>query len=331
MWKSFFSREKREVAIDAPSLASVVRRLLEADEFDLLYSRAVELSADLFTEFPCALVARRDGLFGVQVAYPARKTLHFPLPIAEDLAHIPQGDLFHRFDMTLPEMGETRFLFFPIGYEEDETKKVWSEGWFCIDDRAADDTDILEEATLFVLVLREAIRKIAKIERIKELTIIDEVTGLYNTRHLLSLLEQAVVQGTRYLTEFSIIFFDLDHFKRVNDTYGHLVGTRLLREVGHLTVQHLRRADAAFRYGGDEFVVFLPHTPKTHARIVVERLWESLRRHSFEVDGITIQITASFGVSGFPDDGRTPKEIIAIADERMYAVKRRSRDGYEVG
>ncbi len=321
-------RKKRETAIDAPSLTSVVRRLLEVDEIDFLYSRVVELSADLFAECSCAVVTRRDGAFWVNVAYPARKTLHFPLAVPADLSHIPLTGGCHRADVALPEMGDARFLFFPIGYADEGT--VWSQGWFCISQSVAEDADLLEEITLFVAVVNEAIRKIARIERIKELTIIDEVTGLYNTRHLFSLLEQAISQGVRYLTEFSLIFFDLDHFKQVNDTYGHLVGSRILRDAGRLVVQHLRRADVAFRYGGDEFVVFLPHTPKEHARVVVERLWESLRNHRFEAGDGGIRITASFGVAGFPEDGRTAKEIIAKADEMMYRVKKRSRDGYEV-
>ncbi len=321
-------KKKKEAAIDSPSLASVVRRLLEADELDFLYSRVVEISAEIFAGYSCAVVTRRDGTFWVNVAYPARKTLHFPLAVSADLSAIPLRGECHRSDITLPEMGDSRFLFFPIGYADETT--VWSEGWYCIEETIAEDADLQEEATVFVSVVNEAIRKIAKLERIKELTIIDEVTGLYNTRHLFSLLEQSINQGVRYLTEFSLIFFDLDHFKQVNDTYGHITGSRLLREVGRLVIQHLRRADVAFRYGGDEFVVFLPHTSKEHARIVVERLWESLRNHPFEGGGATIRITASFGVSGFPEDGRSAKEIIAKADETMYRVKRRSRDGYEV-
>jgi len=320
--------KKRETAVDAPSIATVVRRLIEADELDFLYSRVIELSADLFTEHPCAVVTRRDGSFWVDVAYPARKTLHFPLPISRDLSHLPFDGVCHRVDDPLPEMGDSRFLFFPIGHRDDTA--VWGDGWYCIEQAVADDAELLEEVTLFVTVIREAVRKIAKIERIKEMTIIDEVSGLFNTRHLFSLLDQAISQGVRYLTGFSLIFFDLDRFKLVNDTHGHLVGSRILREVGQLVVQHLRKADVAFRYGGDEFVVFLPYTSKEHARVVVERLWESLRRHQFEVDGIPIRITASYGVAGFPEDGRTAKEIIAKADEMMYRVKRQSRDGFEV-
>jgi len=321
-------KKKSGQTSNSQSLAQVIRSLMEPDELDFLYSRIIEVATDLFGRRSCAVVTWRNGSFWVDAAYPARGTLHFPLPIGDDLSSIPLEGEYHYAEAHLPEMNETRFLFFPIAHRKDMT--TWAAGWFCIDQTIADDWSLLEEANILVAVVREAVRKIAKIERIKELTIIDEVTGLYNTRHLFSLLEQAISQGERYLTEFSLIFFDLDRFKLINDTYGHVVGSRLLREVGQVVIQHLRKSDTAFRYGGDEFVVFLPYTSKEKARIVVERLWNGLRRHLFDIDGISVQVTASYGVSGFPDDARSAKEIIAKADEAMYRVKKRSRDGFEV-
>jgi len=302
--------------------------VLESDEFDFLYSRIIELSADLFTEYPCAVVTRREERFWVNVAYPARKTLHFPLPVHDDLSNIAQDGPYQIADVSLPEMGDQRFLFFPIVFRDDD--RVWVEGWFCLAAEVRTDAELMAEVLLFVEIIRAAVHKIAKIERIKELTIIDEVSGLYNTRHLFNVLEQTVQQAGRYFTEFSLIFFDLDRFKQVNDTHGHLIGSRLLREVGQFVLQHLRKADLAFRYGGDEFVVYLPYTSKQNARIVVERLYENLRKHEFVIDGIPLKVAASYGWSGFPEDGRTVKEIIEKADEAMYRVKKRSRDAFEM-
>ncbi len=315
-------------AIDAPPLATVVRRILESDEFDFLYSRTIELSADLFTEYPCAVVTRREERFWVNVAYPARKTLHFPLPVIGDLSAVPLEGSYQAVEARFPEMDDQRFLFFPIVFRDQD--RVWADGWFCIAAGVADDPELLEEVSLFVDIVREAVHKIAKIERIKELTIVDEVTGLYNTRHLFNLLDQAVEQAGRYFTEFSLIFFDLDRFKLVNDTHGHLVGSRLLREVGQFVLQYLRKADVAFRYGGDEFVIYLPYTSKVNARHVVERLYENLRTHEFRVDDIPLKVAASYGWAGFPEDGRSVRDIIEKADEAMYRVKKRSRDAFEM-
>src|SRR2546428_8645907 len=110
-----------------------------------------------------------------------------------------------------------------------------------------------------------AIENARAVEKIQELTITDDVTGLFNARHLYKTLETEVYRSARFGYEFSVIFIDLDHFKQVNDTKGHLVGSRLLAEVGYLIKAQLRLIDFAFRYGGDEFVVLLPQTGKDAA------------------------------------------------------------------
>ena len=102
-----------------------------------------------------------------------------------------------------------------------------------------------------------AIENARAVEKIQELTITDDCTGLYNARHLYKTLETEVYRSARFGYEFSVFFIDLDHFKQVNDTHGHLVGSKLLAEIGYLIKAQLRLIDYAFRYGGDEFVVLL--------------------------------------------------------------------------
>src|SRR6266699_1836262 len=126
-----------------------------------------------------------------------------------------------------------------------------------------------------------AIENARSVERIQELTITDDCTGLYNARHLYKTLEAEVYRSARFGHEFSVIFIDLDHFKSVNDTHGHLVGSKLLAEVGYVIKSHLRLIDYAFRYGGDEFVILLPQTSKEAALIVARRLLEVMRLSEF--------------------------------------------------
>ena len=126
-----------------------------------------------------------------------------------------------------------------------------------------------------------AIENARAVEKIQELTITDDCTGLYNARHLYKMLETEVYRSARFGYEFSVMFIDLDHFKQVNDTHGHLVGSRMLAEIGYLIKAQLRLIDFAFRYGGDEFVVLLPQTGKDQAVVVARRLQESLRASSF--------------------------------------------------
>jgi diguanylate cyclase (GGDEF)-like protein len=165
------------------------------------------------------------------------------------------------------------------------------------------------------------------VEKIQELTITDDCTGLFNARHLHKTLETEVYRSARFGYSFSVIFIDLDHFKQVNDTHGHLVGSRLLSEVGYLIKAQLRLIDFAFRYGGDEFVVLLPQTTKDQAVVVAKRLQDSLRSGTFcSEQGLNLNLRASMGLATFPNDAQTPQDIIRQADEMMYMVKNSTRD-----
>ena len=168
-------------------------------------------------------------------------------------------------------------------------------------------------------------------EKIQELTITDDCTGLYNARHLYSTIESEIHRSARFSYEFSVLFLDLDRFKLVNDTYGHLVGSRLLYEIGVTIKSRLRLIDYAFRYGGDEFVVLLPQTSKHSAMVVARRLLDLLRNTRFHLgDGLDISVRASLGVSGFPDDAKNAHDLIRCADEMMYTVKNTTRDAIAV-
>ncbi|HUK86453.1 MAG TPA: sensor domain-containing diguanylate cyclase [Terriglobales bacterium] len=169
------------------------------------------------------------------------------------------------------------------------------------------------------------------VEKIQELTITDDVTGLYNARHLYKTLEAEVYRSARFGYEFSVVFIDLDHFKHVNDTYGHLVGSKLLAEIGYMIKTHLRLIDYAFRYGGDEFVILLPQTPKDSAQVVAKRLLDVFRQCKFlRDDSLNINVRASMGIAAYPEDAKSAHEIIRQADEMMYTVKNTTRDNIAV-
>jgi diguanylate cyclase (GGDEF)-like protein len=172
-----------------------------------------------------------------------------------------------------------------------------------------------------------AMENARQVQRMHELTIMDDCTALYNARHLNFVLDAEIYRSTRYGYEFSVIFFDLDHFKQVNDVHGHLMGSKLLWVIGDLVKSNLRLIDYAFRYGGDEFVIILPQTPKQNALIVARRLKDLLdSKLFFREENLNIKVTASFGIAAFPTDGRTRREILRLADEAMYVVKKTTRD-----
>jgi diguanylate cyclase (GGDEF)-like protein len=140
---------------------------------------------------------------------------------------------------------------------------------------------LTDETMAFLQVLCDyaaiAIQNVRAVERIQELTITDDCTGLFNSRHLFSVTESELERSRRFNLPFSLIFIDLDHFKRVNDLHGHLTGSRLLAEIARTIKHNVRGIDSAFRYGGDEFIVLLPQTGKDAALEVTQRLLHALR------------------------------------------------------
>ncbi len=186
------------------------------------------------------------------------------------------------------------------------------------------DLALLEALADFAAIALENARHV---QEIRELTITDDCTSLYNARHMNAILETEVYRSQRDGLECSLIFVDLDHFKSVNDTHGHLMGSTLLAEIGQVLRANCRAGDYAFRYGGDEFVILLPRTSKEQACIVARRLHQLIRdRVWLTSEGIGVRISSSAGVATFPTDARTKAELLHLADEAMYQVKNSTRD-----
>ncbi len=190
-----------------------------------------------------------------------------------------------------------------------------------------DESDILLIAAIadFAAI---AIENARNFTRINELVITDDLTGLYNSRQFGNLIESEVKRSGRYGEPFSLIFLDLDHFKGINDTYGHLVGSRMLGEFGMLVGKHVRSSDMAARYGGDEFAIILPQTGKEQAVRMADNLLKAMKETRFVSDEDTpIALTASFGVATFPDDADSRAGLIKAADSAMYDAKAGGRAG----
>jgi diguanylate cyclase (GGDEF)-like protein len=165
-------------------------------------------------------------------------------------------------------------------------------------------------------------------QQTRQLALTDELTRLYNARYFTEYLETEVKRCRRYRGHVSLIFLDLDHFKRVNDQHGHLMGSQLLREVADVLRRGVRDVDIVARYGGDEFIVILPETRLEAAAFVAVRLRKAMDDHVFLVsEGLSAHLTASFGVAAFPETCSSEEELIRLADQAMYRVKNRTRNG----
>jgi diguanylate cyclase (GGDEF)-like protein/hemerythrin-like metal-binding protein/PAS domain S-box-containing protein len=171
----------------------------------------------------------------------------------------------------------------------------------------------------------EVARRTAQLEQMMQT---DPLTGISNRRHLMSIIEMEVARAIRYGRDLSVLFVDVDHFKKVNDTFGHAVGDKVLVAVaGHLK-GNIRITDAIGRYGGEEFVVVMPDTPLEGAKTAAERWLGSLR--ALDIPGVTWPITASGGVAQFRS-GDTMDEFLSRSDRALYQAKADGRACVRVG
>lgn len=170
-------------------------------------------------------------------------------------------------------------------------------------------------------------RKLSMMNRaLERLSITDKLTGLANRRKLDEVIESEIQRAQRFDHRLGVIMLDLDHFKQVNDTYGHQVGDKVLAELGELLRSQLRETDVAGRWGGEEFLVICPHTDESGVMTVAEKIWQALQVHSFPGAGRT---TASLGVTSFRD-GDEARNMIARADMALYSAKRNGRNRVEL-
>ncbi len=164
-------------------------------------------------------------------------------------------------------------------------------------------------------------------QRLRSLAYHDSLTELYNHRYFYEQLEHEVERAQRYGRPVAVMLLDLDHFKEVNDTYGHLMGDKLLSLVGQIIKDQVRSSDIAARYGGDEFAVILPDTTRSSAEATAEKLTRAIAIGRTATGSLseTLTISASFGVACCPDDARSVSELLQFADDHLYAAKHAAR------
>jgi diguanylate cyclase (GGDEF)-like protein len=161
---------------------------------------------------------------------------------------------------------------------------------------------------------------------VQRLAITDPLTGLYNQRHFTTAAEAEVQRACRYGRPLSAVMMDIDHFKRVNDSYGHTIGDRLLQKVAESCRKELRRADLVGRYGGDEFVIVLPEIDLAAAKRVAERLRRTIAQTQVKTAKGPARVTASLGVTTVDCDNIRLEALLSRADKALYAAKRKGRN-----
>ncbi len=163
-------------------------------------------------------------------------------------------------------------------------------------------------------------------EEIYRLMTVDGLTELHNKRYFNEALEREASRSVRYGRSFSLVLFDIDHFKKINDTYGHLAGDSVLRQLGALVRNRVRRDDVPCRTGGEEFSVIVPEVSRDGAVQLAEKLRASIEAAVFKFEGTEIPVTVSLGVAEWESTIQDPQDLVKRADEFLYEAKRTGRN-----
>lgn len=194
----------------------------------------------------------------------------------------------------------------------------------------AESPTVIEQTGVLDFLVRQVqseCRWLGKLDKTQALVYRDDLTGLYNYRYLDLSLDSEVRRSGRFESKFCLLFLDLDHFKPINDRYGHLAGSSVLKQVSETLLDAVREVDVVIRYGGDEFVIILLGANGTQARLVAERIRRMIDQKAYRIDNdATVHVTASIGIAAYPEHGPDKAALLRAADENMYLSKREGKN-----
>jgi len=193
------------------------------------------------------------------------------------------------------------------------------------------DDDDIKMARAVANQVAIAIENAQLYEQAKRQSITDDLTGLSNRRHFQDILQREIIQAQRYSTSVSMIMIDIDHFKKYNDTHGHLQGDIALKQVANILLQNTRGIDLSARFGGEEFIVLLPKTAIAGARTTAEKLRSIFEEEKFSGEEISQpdgRLTISLGVASYPEHTHDMHKLLDLADQALYLAKKNGRNQY---
>ncbi|MFK8138642.1 MAG: GGDEF domain-containing protein [Bdellovibrionales bacterium] len=235
--------------------------------------------------------------------------------VIENIVSSRKGGIYHRDNFV-----DGSFSFHPIATEAEVLGYIVFENYNSLKEINTD----FAKYTFFRLGLRYfELRQSA--ETLLQ-SYIDDVTQLYNQRYLIPALDACVKDAERMNSPFSVLFIDVDHFKKVNDQHGHVIGSGILAGIGEILAVNIREEDFSFRYGGDEFIIILRDAETKHAEQIAERIRAQVEDKVFQLKGVDVQVTISIGIASFPIHAKKSIDIIQMADEAMYYGKNKSRN-----
>jgi diguanylate cyclase (GGDEF)-like protein len=218
-------------------------------------------------------------------------------------------------------LGRDAVIFLPVFLEKDMLAAIFlvtEEGYA---------QHYLERASIFIPQIALGLKRTRLFLEVQERSRNDGLTGLYLRRYFLERLQTEIQRARRYSTVFSLLLADLDFFKSVNDTHGHLAGDKVLREVARIFSGAVRPGDMVGRYGGEEFIVLLPFADDSEVQRMADKIRKAVAASSIDVEEQKLSLTMSIGICHYPRDGASAKELLAAADAALYWVKNNGRNG----
>ena len=231
---------------------------------------------------------------------------------AEEIKHLGKVDMI-RFSNSSDSNKEV--LRFELGKGRREILEVSTKS-----------KNVTEYMPYFVKLLRLCLERIKLYDELQELSILDSLTKIYNRRHFMFRYKAEFERAVKFKLNMAFLMIDIDHFKKTNDTYGHLVGDAVLREVARVIRENLREIDFLARFGGEEFSVILPETDKASAIMAAERISAKVFRESIRVFDETLSVNISVGVATFPQNALHPDVLVEVADKALYKAKLSGRN-----
>jgi diguanylate cyclase (GGDEF)-like protein len=295
----------------------------------LLVDDSVSLRSQLRSILDKALDAAEfleasDGLQGFKLLSEHRPDL----VLCDLVMPVFDGLKFLALRATRPELGQIPVIMLTAEDDPNRKVEVLDRGASDYVTKPFNDKELVARVRVHyrVKALQDQLREANT--RLETLAVTDGLTGLFNRRYFDDLLLSEVRRTLRYKVPVSVILIDLDHFKQVNDTYGHPMGDEVLRNVGRLVIEKVRATDAAARFGGEELAVILPQTNMTGAAELAERLRKLIAEATHTLGGVSIQKTASLGVASFDgsDPPIGPEDLVKRADQALYKAKQGGRD-----
>ncbi len=297
------------------SLVETGQRLATSSDHGLLFPEAVSAISRSLGAAAAVLIARdHDGTLRFAAS---EGTTH---ESAEELAHEAIAAL-ERGERQLSG-GEWQLV---LGESVQQGESAAPLNCACLVWQPTGDPSAWSSASFLVRHVELALDNIARMRAAEALAYRDDLTGLQNSRYLHIALDREMARARQCGGTFSVLFADLDHFKQVNDTYGHLAGSGVLVETAAILREQVRDTDVAVRYGGDEYVILLVDTGAFAARRIAERLRATVEAHKFKsAEGLTL--TLCIGVATWPDNGDTKVQVLDAADRAMYFAKQTTRN-----